>query len=364
MPAGETLSLSKRHSFRDMSTRDFDIRQRKVYLIKMRRLWFCLVLSGVISVLLIGGSCESPSPSAHHDEESLFDSRSFVRDCDYQECRIFDLAADTFFQPGDSVMAVLLYEMARPYAGEAAWPAYLAVDPRDTTAFPLENLSFTNTANTGVRPIDPAMYICVSDPQSNRHYIVFDSQHNSSRALGVFMHVRRADGSVCSVGDISGDTLLLKLMYHTRLIPQFETWNLMWRNCYRIPSVPWEDVQIKVFRCQAGSEGSDVCLDYQDTLGESQSYLEILGLDQYNTDNLMLPDGKFDNSLPVFVPEWELLVFPHRQPFASDTTYTDANGIRTIELAVKTPGIYDYSSPVERFLASRYYIEIAVRVGN
>ena len=71
-----------------------------------------------------------------------------------------------------------------------------------------------------------------------------------------------------------------------------------------------------------------------------------------------IPDGFLDKDTLILRPDWGLLIFPHRTPFASDTTFVDGNGNRTQELLEKTPGIYSYSTISEKLAANLYYLEV------
>ena len=75
--------------------------------------------------------------------------------------------------------------------------------------------------------------------------------------------------------------------------------------------------------------------------------------------HFFLPDGMLDDRIEIFRSDLGLIVFPHRRPFDSDTTFTDAHGISTAPLRGRVPGIYEYDSQTEKFEQSRYYLQLA-----
>ena len=300
------------------------------------------------------GSSERMSISTTGEE-----SAEYIRDYNYAEARIFDLGDSTDFQPGDSVLNLFVYEQVDRLQ-ESEWlPGFFAVDPSDTSSYSAENIN--QTATGGVKRIDQG-YLFFSDPVRNQHYIHFNTRRRDGRALGVYMEIQRAGGIIDTVGRI-GDTLLLKLLYHSAPSNQHKTWGLMWRNCYEIPrGVSVDDIDIKVFKGSQGNEGTSSSFEFQEWGGKTQSLLEILGLDQYNNaTGEKIPDGKFDERLEIFRPDWGLLIFPHRRPFAADTTYVDANGVSTIGLVPIVTKIYDYSSDNEKSQATQYFIQIVTK---
>lgn len=319
------------------------------------------VLSFVVIILSLtsGLSCSDDKCTGYSQEPSY--NRTYIRDYAYLEKRIFDLGYPADFQPGDSVVTLLVYEQVNTRQEPEGLPAYLAVDPNDTSMFLPENIDLRSMG--GVKEVAPESCTYFNECGRNRHYVVFEPRRPLHKALGIYMEVDRANGSTDTIGHID-DTLLLKLLYHDAPQPQYQTWNLMWRNCYSIPGeINWDDIDIKVFYGLPGLEGSIHTCECQISNGKAERFIEVLGLDQYNTDDQKFPDGRFDNRCEVFIPEWGLLILPHQKPFASDTTFMDANGVSTSELLYKVPQIYEYNSQMERVMNSQYYIEISTRVG-
>ena len=72
----------------------------------------------------------------------------------------------------------------------------------------------------------------------------------------------------------------------------------MWRNCYNMPrGVTGKDLDLKVFKGLSGTEqaANQDNLEYQDADGGNENYIQILGLDQFNTANKIGPDGRLDD---------------------------------------------------------------------
>jgi hypothetical protein len=85
--------------------------------------------------------------------------------------------------------------------------------------------------------------------------------------------------------------------------------------------------------------------------------VEILGLDQYNSADQKIPDGRIDDRPEIYRPDWGLLVFPNREPFNSTHTFIDAVGNETQPLSELVPDIYQQPIPHSALLdASRYFI--------
>ncbi len=302
------------------------------------------------------------------------ENAQYYRDYDYVQRRVFDLAPDTLFQPGDSVIKLFVYEQVDKQQNPDWLKALMVVDPRHPDAFVNEKLDFVTNSKSGVVQIDQSLYSFYSEPSKNQHYVVFTSSRLRNRALGIYMEIKRGDTVLSIGGDtvlvVDGDSTnvkLLKLLWHSAPTVQFQTWNLMWRNCYAIPTgMTAEDAaNIKVFRGSSGNEGSPNSLDYQeDENGNTQSLIEILGLDQYNTYDEKIPDGKFDTRWEIFRKDWGLIIFPHRRPFAGETTFVAADGSVTMDLVPKAPGIYDYESENDKTNASRYYIQFTTQTRN
>jgi len=301
------------------------------------------------------GSTESASFTATGEENAVYD-----RDYEYVERRIFDLGLPGEIGQYDSVKTLFMYETV-PYDDDLeATPGHLWVDPdcQDSTCYPAENVK---SIRVNQMPTDGS-YTFYNDPVRNLHYVVLNSSGSSSRHLGCWMVVKRQGDPVPdTIGNISGDTLDLKLLSlsNAKATPDMVTWDLMWRNCYQIArSVTVEDIDLKIFKGLSGTQGNSSNLDHQDADG---TYLEILGLDRFNSSDQMIPDGLLDDRPEVFRPDWGLIIMPNRQPFNSTETFELADGGETKPLKELVDKIYDYRSYSDQTSNSKYYLQLSTR---
>ena len=304
------------------------------------------------------GSSESASYSPNGEE-----SAQTIRDYEYVERRIFDLGRPGELAPNDSVKTLYVYESTDKLDDLDALDANLYVNPNYPDSFPAENV-------TGVKMniLDNNSYSFYNDPGRNLHYVVFNSARSKFDNLAYWMVVKRftgdSTGVIDTIGNISSDTLKLKLLAPSdaNVNPNQQTWGLMWRNCYEIPrGITIGDIDVKIFKGLDGTEGSSVNYDYQDENGKTVRYLEILGLDQYNTIDKKVPDNLLDDRIDIFRPDWGLLIFPSRTPFATDTTFVDINNNSTPVLKDQIPILYKYNSVTERNKKSEYYLQLSTK---
>lgn len=136
----------------------------------------------------------------------------------------------------------------------------------------------------------------------------------------------------------------------------------MWRNCYSVhPGVDLDDMRFEVYKGLYGTETSGDNRNYQEFNGQTQPYLQILGLDQYNYRNQKLPDGEVDDRLEVYRLDWGLVFFPDREPFNSDTSFMNDSGEQTDLLQARVPYIYQstpYNNHQQLRDSSQYYLRI------
>ncbi len=287
----------------------------------------------------------------------------YVRDYEYVERRIFDLGGPGDFQAGDSIELLFLYqEIPADPQDRPADAVYgnLYVDPDHPEQYVTEN-RLLSSGPDGVHYVLPDKFEVYSLPDSNRHYIVFD-QPQRDFSLGVWMVVHRATGAIDTIGSDEAigtpeDPKILKLIYASQPHPSYRTWDYMWRNTYIIRrGMDIADLHLRVMRGLTGSEGTSVSVDYQtDSNGWTQPYIQILGLDQYSPGYVPAPDGRVDDREAVFRPDWGLLIFPGRQPFADTvTSYLNGTAQRLLNPA---PGIYHYESLHQRSAGSEYFLQ-------
>jgi hypothetical protein len=306
------------------------------------------------------GSTERSSISASGEE-----SATRIRDYDYAEGRIYDLLPEGLFSKNDRVTNLLVYE-GRPNAREdiknSLPVARTYINPDDT----LDN-SFKVIQR--VEQIDNTLYKWFDDPDRNRHYVVFNSARRDDM-LGIWMVVERRNAldqidSVDTIGNQTiSDTLVLRMLRPPgqNTNPNHPCFEQVWRNVYSVPKGSQAaDLNIKIYKAPVGSEGTTSAIDYQQVGAVSENYLAILGLDQQNSGGVRQQDEKIDNDRDIFESDWGLIIFPHRKPFDSDTTFTDVGGNQTPELVDRAKNLYFYTSAKERTDNSQYYIEYSSR---
>jgi cell surface protein SprA len=300
------------------------------------------------------GSSESAVVSATGEENA-----EFKRDYQYEEGRIFDLAYKDEIAPDDEV-TVWVYEEETRQDNPEAIQFYLDagdhVDPNNDS----------DTRDVWMKPMTEGWELLYGqDPARCPVAIVFYSARRY--ALGVQMEIKHADNTVDTIGNISGDNPVLRILRppSADLTPEKPPWQLMWRNCYRVPkNIDIDDIEIKIYKGLKGREGQSSNLDYQVVNGASQDpYLTILGLDRINNniDTLLVPDGKLDNLTEIFRPDWGLLIFPEREPFNSRRTFEHSNGGVSDSLQDLVPPLYDYRSSTDKINESKYYIQMSTR---
>ena len=284
---------------------------------------------------------------------------TFTRDYGYVQRRIFDLGLPGEFETGDFITQVLLFEsLSETDSDMTASQANLFVDPNDTTKFHNEAISGYSIQ---VKQIPPDQYMYFTDSAANKHYVVFNGPCSKEKHIGYYMEAYNKSGDyyVHYGHGLSTSRYTLKLLAHKSSTsnPSQQTWQLMWRNCYAIPKgISLDDLEIKIYKGLPGTENNPANLNYQIDSSINTNYITLLGLDQYNNQNSNIPDGIVDDRIEIFRPDWGLLIFPHRKPFDTDTTYAHSNGIITPELRDRVPALYDYNSITEMLEQSQYYI--------
>jgi hypothetical protein len=303
------------------------------------------------------GSSESASVSATGTE-----NKTTIRDFQYVQNRIFDLGYPGWFSPYDTVLECHAYQSMSTTEGIAnRRDAAFFIDPR----LPDDSSYY---ASGYVAEIESGFQLWyVGDSARCPFAIVFDNEQNKF-PLGIYLVVSRRNAdrlqlSVDTIGSLSGDKNTLMMLHPetSRFLPDHPTWDLMWRNCYRMPRVESaSDLDLRIMKGKTGAEGTTSSTEYQTFESQSEGpYLKILGLDQINSQDLRLSDGKLDDLPSVFRPDWGLLFFPSREPFNSDTVFVDRDNKETKPLRDTVPEIYSYTSQIKANEASKYYIELS-----
>lgn len=288
----------------------------------------------------------------------------YLRDYDYANRRIFDLVLDGELQDGDKITNVFVYQSLNTSQQDPSNNlANFYVNPDNKNSFTGENILHGNVIR--VKKLDEDSYQFYSFPDSNKHYIYFKSSQSTNYHLGVYLEVER-NGSTFSIGDISGEELDLKLLCpsESKADPNDATWSLMWRNTYRVAQgVDVDDLNLKIFKGLTGSENSKNNKDYLETGDGPYTYLEILGLDQYNTLGNKIPDDLMDDNQAVYRSDWGLVIFPEREPFNSDRVFVDENGNETVPIPEdeRVPTIYSFENVTQKIEKSEYYIQLVTK---
>ncbi len=215
---------------------------------------------------------------------------------------------------GDSILEAIVYIDDEPTRAEdkvGRFPAYCYLDPLDTLAD--TNLTQFNEFFELIP--EEEYYI---NPSS--YYLQFlGSGPQSNHTLGVYMRVLRRRGGasyIDTIGDVSGDTLRLKLIkpkIYTN-VPSPNLWEYEWRNVYSLGArnIDIDEVTVTIRRAKlVGNTPQDDHPVEQD----GTPYLQIFGLDLQNTNGQPIPDGIIDQTTALIDPVLGLLVFPDRHPF-------------------------------------------------
>lgn len=154
-------------------------------------------------------------------------------------------------------------------------------------------------------------------------YISLNTALNTDEVLAVAYEYTMG-GKLYKVGEFSTDgvmapqSLILKLLKGTTLSPKLPTWDLMMKNVYSLGSGKLErkDFQLNVLY-QDDKTGNSINYLPEGSLSE-QILLQVLGLDNLNSQLDREPDGYFDfiDNVTVMVDRGKI-VFPVTEPFGS-----------------------------------------------
>ena len=154
-------------------------------------------------------------------------------------------------------------------------------------------------------------------------YISLNTALNTDEVLAV-AYEYTLNGQLFKVGEFSTDgitapqTLILKLLKGTTLSPKLPTWNLMMKNVYSLGSGKLEskDFQMNVLY-QDDETGNSINYLPEGKLAD-QILLQVMGLDNLNSQLDREPDGYFDfiDDVTVMVDRGKI-VFPVIEPFGN-----------------------------------------------
>jgi len=298
--------------------------------------------AAVLIILMLGCAAEILSPNYGTD---------YIRDYQYAYGRIFDLGRiekvtdyETIdFHPGDSIVYLEVFISRNSIYEEDIYPeGEFWVDPDDTTLSPGESQW------TSVRKVDTSDYFY----HSTEFWICFERVNAGSQfEIGAFMIVRRAGGTIDTIGYIQNEPYRLKLIKIRQPTSGMVTWNYEWKNVYNlmqrnISSEVFKNLSITVFNGKNDTEGDES--NRSDQGGVPLNL--ILGL--YKTDTLFADSG-WQLNPENFWLEHGLLIFPSRRPF--DTYESHWQGVT---LDHRVPELYDSNNNANKVQSSEYYFEI------
>ncbi len=154
-------------------------------------------------------------------------------------------------------------------------------------------------------------------------YISLNSALNTDEVLAV-AYEYTLNGQVYKVGEFSTDgitapqTLVLKLIRGTTLTPKLPTWKLMMKNVYALGSgkLDAKEFQMNVLY-QDDNTGNSINYLPEGSL-QDQILLQVMGLDNLNSQSDREPDGYFDfiSGITVMTDRGKI-VFPVIEPFGN-----------------------------------------------
>ena len=181
-------------------------------------------------------------------------------------------------------------------------------------------------------------YITLRTPVQDRHALAVAYRTRGGRQVGRVTQ---------------GDSLFLKLVKARDARPDFPTWDLEWKNVYRIVSgfargrmFETDKIRVDVLREVPGQEP-------QNAQGRTP-YLQILGLDTHGQDPGSQPDRIIDADYIGLDPSRGHLIFPDLKPFDPQHPKYKANP----GLSVKVPDIYTKQQQRDLVEASQYIIQV------
>jgi cell surface protein SprA len=155
-------------------------------------------------------------------------------------------------------------------------------------------------------------------------YISLNTALNTDEVLAV-AYEYTLNGQVFKVGEFSTDgisapqSLILKLLKGTALSPKYPTWNLMMKNIYSLGSGKLEsgkNFQLNILY-EDSKTGNSINHLTEGKLAD-KILLQVLGLDNLNSQNDYQSDGYFDyiDGVTVMVSKGKV-IFPELEPFGS-----------------------------------------------
>ena len=199
-------------------------------------------------------------------------------------------------------------------------------------------------------------------------YISLNTALNTDEVLAV-AYEYTLNGQVFKVGEFSTDginapqALILKLLKGTTLSPRLPTWDLMMKNVYSLGSGQLEsnDFELHILY-QDDKTGNSINYLPEGRLAD-QILLQIMGLDNLNSQLDRDPDGNFDfiSGVTVMVERGKI-VFPVIEPFGSHLR----NKIGDPQVAARYvfQELYDSTQTVARQMAEKNKFKLSGRYSS
>jgi hypothetical protein len=321
--------------------------------------------------MLLFIACSEPDPVVAPEPEPEY-RYIYLRDFMFEQGRVYDLTYDIDTRPHDEYVPIGRYDkiirlsvfVERAIPDIATHRARVLVDPTVSSELP-----FQSEVELWVKEVPQQDLVIYDDHRSNQHYFIFQRRpRNIGLVMGAAMVIERYGWfggpleRLDTVGNVEGDVYELMMLQSSEPTDsEHPAWPLMWRNVYRIPmNAELHDMSFRILKGLPHTEGTDEAVDFQTGPVGNTPFLEILGLDQYGTRNRQIPDGLIDDRSEIYRSDLGLLIFPHRFPFASDTTFQHEDGSRSPPLELLLPLLYRYDSRQEQVQATTYFLEIGI----
>jgi cell surface protein SprA len=169
------------------------------------------------------------------------------------------------------------------------------------------------------RKLDPREYTL----NTQLGYISLNSSLNNDEVLAVAFEYT-LNGRVYQVGEFSTDgiaspqTLVLKLIKGTTLTPKLPTWNLMMKNIYSLGSGKVESSNFVLNVLYQDDKTGNLINYLPEPSLQNKILLQVMGLDNLNSQNDRQPDGYFDfvDGVTIIADKGKV-VFPEVEPFGN-----------------------------------------------
>jgi cell surface protein SprA len=236
---------------------------------------------------------------------------------------------------------------------------YSAIRDVDQVTNTLEVLSSAFQIGRDFEKIENARQLNDREYTVNKQlgYISLNSALNTDEVLAV-AYEYTLNGQVYKVGEFSTDgiaapqTLVLKLIKGTTLSPKLPTWDLMMKNVYALGSgkLDRSDFKMNVLY-QDDNTGNSINYLPEGNL-QNQILLQMMGLDNLNSQSDREPDGYFDyiDGITVMTDKGKI-VFPVIEPFGSHLRKKINNN--TIADKYVFQELYDSTQTVARQMAEK-----------